>query len=229
MDHELTHPETLNALQAFRELTAEDRQAIAKLCHTLHYETGAHIIRLGEHDTDVFFLAAGRAKATIYSEVGRQFTLQTMEAGTMFGELSALDQQPRSAYVIALEESLVVSMSAEAFLNILYRYPPVALATLHRLCQMVRNLSAKTHMRNTLSARARVCAELLRLATQENISNNRVDLKNPPTHAEIATFVGTSRETVSREIAYLKQENLFASKGRAWRILDVAKLAQMID
>ena len=229
MDHEITHPETLATLQTFRELTAEERKEVAKHCRTLHYETGAHIIRLGEKGTDVFFLAAGLAKATIYSEIGRQFTLQNLEPGTMFGELAALDQQPRSAYVITLTDSLVLSMDYKSFLDTIYRYPSVALATMLRLCQMVRNLSAKTHMRNTLSARARVCAELLRLATAETIQGNRVSLDNPPTHAEMATFVGASRETVSREITYLKQQKLIAAKGRVLHILDVAKLARMID
>ena len=226
--HDSTHPETLAALQAFRELDPSARQDIAKYCRSQRFEAGENIIVLGERSTDVFFLAAGRAKATIYSEVGRQFTLQTLEAGTMFGELAALDGRPRSAYVIAMEESLAVSMAAQSFINVIHRYPSVALATLRRLCSMVRSLSTKTYRRNTLSAQARVCAELLRLAATQKTGPNSAYLKQPPTHAEIATFVGASRETVSREMSHLKQQGLLQTSGRAIRIMDVTKLMQMV-
>ena len=227
--HDSTHPETLAALQAFRGLDPPARQDIAKYCRSQRFQTGENIIVLGERSTDVFFLAAGCAKATIYSEVGRQFTLQTLEAGTMFGELAALDGQPRSAYVIALEDSLAVSMSAQSFINVIHRYPSVALATLQRLCGMVRALSTKTFRRNTLSAQARVCAELLRLAAAQKTGPNSAYLRQPPTHAEIATFVGTSRETVSREISHLRRQGLIKSSGRAIHILSVAKLVQMVE
>lgn len=227
--HDSTHPETLATLRAFRELDAQARSEIAQHCHTQNFQAGENIIILGEANTDVFFLAAGQAKATVYSEIGRQFTLQAIETGSMFGELAALDNKPRSAYVIALTDALVISMSQEAFMETIYRYPEVARATLQRLCGMVRHLSVQTHRRNTLSAQARICAELLRLAATHKTGPNRAYLKNPPTHAEMATFVGTSRETVSREMSRLRRQGLLISHGRAIEITDVARLMHMIE
>jgi len=230
MDNTNIHPAMLTKLQLFRGLDTEQHQSIAHYCRKLNFTAGDYIIRLNEESNDVFFLAEGQVKVTVYSQPGRQITLQTLTPGACFGEVAALDRQPRSAYVIALTDCIVISMSADAFLEILQRYPSVALATIGRLCHMIRNLSLKTHMRNALSARARVYAELLRLAMQEKKRHhNRACLSKLYTHSELASFAGTTRETVSREIAHLKSLGLIDTSKRTIEITNIAKLAHMLD
>jgi len=70
---------------------------------------------------EVYFLASGRARITTYSANGREVAFRDCDAGAHFGDLSALDGQPRSADVVTLEPSLLACMPPQAFLALLER------------------------------------------------------------------------------------------------------------
>ena len=99
-----------------------------------------------------------------FSFSGREIALATIGEGGYFGELSAVDQQPRSASVLAAENSMVAALGRDNFIDLIRRYPEVALRVLNRLAQIVRNCDERIMDLSTLGAVQRVYVELLRLA-----------------------------------------------------------------
>lgn len=221
-------PETLKIIQAFHDLSPAERKVIAERCKARRYDVGQQIVSYKDDSYDVFFILNGQVQAINFASSGQQVTFQDLETGQMFGELSAIDGAPRSACVIAVTDALVISMAAQDFQHILEQYPVVAQATLRRLTGMVRGLTARVFERNVLTSVQRVRAELLRLAQDEMQDDNSAVIRQLPTHTEIATHIGTSRETVSREIKKLSAIDLLKREGNDYVITDVSGLAQKI-
>lgn len=86
--------------------------------------------------------------------------------GDAYGELSAIDGEPRSASVVATSEAVLLSMPVEHFRDVYGSYPDVAEALLKTLNMSVRSLSSRVFELSTLSASDRVLVELLRSLSQ---------------------------------------------------------------
>jgi CRP-like cAMP-binding protein len=136
---------------------------------------------------------------------------------------------PRSAHVVALSDALVVSMSSSDFWDVLRTYPPVAEVTLKRLTKLVRHLSERLFEISTLPVKDRIHAELLHLARQHLRDNNTAVISPPPTHADIASRVGTHREAVTRAFNDLKSAGLIMRHEGELVICNVTELTRMVN
>jgi CRP-like cAMP-binding protein len=220
---------TLSGIEPFRNLSRRDVAAVAKLCRTRRYAAGQQVVGHQEQTGDIFFVVNGKVRVTLYSALGKEVTFRDLGAGEMFGELAAIDGRPRSASVIAMADSLIASMSAQAFWQVLREHPEVAAATLRRLVDHVRDLSERVFEFSTLTVRNRIHAELLRLARTHTQGSNRAVISPAPTHTEIANRVSTHREAVTRELSRLARAGLIERHPGKLVILDVPRLARMVQ
>ncbi len=221
--------ETLAGIKLFRKLPADDRKALASRCRARRYAAKAQIVSHAEHSTDVYFIVSGEVRATIYSAGKREVAFRELEAGDMFGDLSAIDGKPRSATVVALIDSFVVSMAGNVFREVLQTYPVVAMGVLEELTDLVRGLCERVIEMSTLGVNNRIHAELLRLAQKHMQGKNSAVISPPPTHADIANHVSTHREAVTRELNHLSQIGLIERRSKELVINDVGKLARMVE
>ena len=221
--------ETLDGVEIFAAMAAEDRAALAGRCHSRRFMRGQQIIGHQEETRDVFFVIAGEVRATSYALSGKEVTYRDIAAGDMFGEYAAIDGEPRSADVVALTDCLVASMSDTVFWEVLDRHPEVAAVTLKRLTSQIRVLTERIFEFSTLAVRNRIHAELLRLARSHPAEDNTAVIKPAPTHAELASRVSTHREAVTRELNALTHARLVERRSDALRINDVAKLSRMVE
>ncbi len=222
---------TLLGIEAFRGLPVADRQVIAQLMRGQRFDAGQQIVGHSDATQDVYFVITGHVRATFYSRSGRQVAFQDLEAGAMFGELAAIDGQPRSATVVALEETRVATLPHQAYLDVLARHRSVALALELRLSALARVLLGRIIEFSTLAVRNRVHAELLRLAKQNGADDGRTEvaIAKAPTHQEIADRISTHREAVSRELSDLERAGVIAWRRSDHRVLDVQRLREMVD
>lgn len=221
--------ETLSGIEFFRTLSAADRQALADHCQGRRYEPDQSIVSHGEKTTDVYFIVSGQVRATIYSQSGKEISFRDLGAGQMFGDLSAIDGEPRSANVVALMESLIITMPANVFWQALREHAAVAEVTLRELVNLVRRLSERVVEFSTLGVKNRIHAELLRLAHENMQDENTAAISPAPTHADIASRVSTHREAVTRELNQLAQSGLIERRSGTLIICDVPQLARMVQ
>jgi CRP/FNR family cyclic AMP-dependent transcriptional regulator len=221
--------QTLAGIELFRRLPADDRKAIAGRCRPQHYAAKQQIISHAETSTDVYFIVSGKVRATIYSGSGKEVSFRDLGAGEMFGDFSAIDGKPRSANIVALVDSFIVSMTGEAFREVLRTYPDVAMTVLQELTGLVRLLCDRVIEVSTLGVKNRIHAELLRLAQGHAKADNTAAISPAPTHADIASRISTHREAVTRELNQLSHSGLLEKRGGALLIKDMATLTRMVD
>lgn len=222
MDKGRPHP--LASVDLFRGLDVLQLQEIERYTRTRQFKAGQTVVGYQDDSHEVFFIVSGKLKVTIFSEAGREVAFRELAAGVSFGELSAIDGQPRSANVIALTDAGVISMTAADFMATLRRHPDVAIATLHKLTLLVRALSERVQ-EFAEKVEVRICHELLRLARESAPSGNIARLRPAPKHAEIASRVNTHREAVSRLLSKLAKLGVVERGNGELVIRDLAALA----
>lgn len=218
----------LAEIELLADLSEADRAEVARACGWAIYAPGQEIIGHLETSRDVFLIVSGRVRVVVHSAGGRQVTFRELRAGQQFGELSALDERPRSASVVAAAPSELARLPWHAFRDLLATHPAVKDRMLRQLADLVRQLSERVFEFSTIAVHNRVQAELLRLAHAHGVRDNRAVLTDPPTHEQIAARVSTHREAVSRELSLLQRRGVVARRGRSLVVADVQRLMELV-
>jgi CRP-like cAMP-binding protein len=222
------HADALGCIGAFSGLTREQRQELTALCRCRRYAAEQEVFSHHADSHDIYFILSGSAQALIYSMAGKQIILNDLGPGDLFGELSAIDGQPRSAFIVTTSEAVICSMTAGDFRRVLRYYSCVSDAVLKSLCQLIRQLCGRVYEISTLPVKNRIHIELLRLALRHHANANSVELTPSPTHHAIANRIGTHREAVSRELALLKKDGIIDRHYSRLIISDLARLRDLV-
>ncbi len=218
----------LQKIDLFKGLDATSLREIAGQCKWTRCKRNQYVIRRDGTDRDVYFVIAGMVRVAAAAGRGRRMIFRDIPAGEVFGEHSAIDGRSRFADVVAVRESLLASMLPEAFRAILAKHAPVRERLLRRLSGSVRDLTDRLLDLGARSVQWRVWVELLRLARVAGVQANASRIERAPTHHEIASRVGTSREEVTRELSRLVRQGLLERAGRALLLRDVSALEKLV-
>lgn len=218
----------LRRIALLEGLPDEALAALARRCVWRNCDAGQTIISRDSDDHSVYFIVAGRVRATMYSHGGKQVTFGDQSAGEFLGELAAIDGQRRALDVVALEPTLVACLAADAFAELLRTQPIVADRVLKRVIQILRSTTERVIELSTLGVQNRIHAELLRLAGLAGVHANRACIDPAPKHADIASRVSTNREQVTRELSALVRAGLLVKEGATLQVVDVARLERMV-
>lgn len=210
-------------------LAEPEKRSVEQRCHKRVYARNETILDKGSQSREVFFVLKGSVSVITFSPAGREVTLAAVKAGDFFGELAAIDGQPRSASVTAIEKSEIAIMPPDMFLELLRNHAEVSFQLLLRLARTVRASGLRILELSTLQAAQRVYAELLRMAQPDAaVPGLWVVRPLPPMH-EIASMTSTTRETVNRSISQLYPGGMLKRKGRNLYIMDRAKLEDIVQ
>ena len=219
----------LRSIALLDGLSAERLDALARECAWRRCAPEQQIISREADDRDLYLIVSGRVRVTTYSAGGRQVTFRDIAAGDYFGEVAAIDGEPRSADVIALESTLVASMPPAVFWGLAREEPLVAERMLLRLASLMRGLSERVIDLSTLGVQNRIYAELLRLAQEAGVAGNTARIDPAPKHTDIASRVSTYREQVTRELSALVKLGILERGDHALVIRDVARLERLVE
>jgi CRP-like cAMP-binding protein len=115
-------------------LDRKDLKFIVRLSKERKYETGEVIVRKGEGTVGFYLILDGsveiRSNGTTLSKLG---------PGQFFGEMSVVDNQPRSADVVAIEPSRCLILSAWSFNALISEHPKIALKILQEFVRRLRD------------------------------------------------------------------------------------------
>jgi CRP/FNR family cyclic AMP-dependent transcriptional regulator len=207
----------------------ERLEALARECAWRRCEPGQRIISRNAPERDVHLIISGRVRITFYSAAGRQVTFRDEDAGAIIGDVAAVDEGPRSADAVALDDVLIASLPAAGFMRLLLDQPIVAQRFMRRLTGLIRLLSDRVVELSTQGVQNRIHAELLRLARVAGADGNEARLAPAPKHADIASQVSTYREQVTRELSALTRAGLLGKDAGTLVIKDLARLERMVQ
>ena len=149
----------------------------------------------GDAPRGLYLVLSGRLKVFLNDDEGREVVLAIEESGSAFGEISLLDEEPRSASVAAIEPCELVMIGKEALLDLLQRNPELSLAMIRSLAALVRRLSGNIRTLALKNIYSRLVHLLESRARHEG--DHRV-IRERLTHQLMADMIGASREMVSR-------------------------------
>ncbi len=219
----------LAGIELLKDLKPKELEELERLCRFKRYLPHQQIFDRQSKSTDVFFLIQGQVRVVNYSFMGRGITLHVLPEGSYFGELAALDGQPRSARVVALSESLIAALPPAHFLAVLEKHPPMALKVMKNLAGVVRVSNERIMELSTLGANNRVHAELLREAVQSKDDDSMAVIDPMPIHGDIASLISTTRETVARVMNDLARKGIVERKKDILVIRDLQRLKSMVE
>ena len=222
--------ELLQTVSIFWDLKPEELGYIAEKMIARRYENGNYIFLEDSDGEQCFFVLEGSVKVTRLSKDGREVILAMLNKGDFFGEMSLLDGESRSANVIALEKTEVLTLDRNDFLDVVNDYPQIAVQLLKELAGRLRKSDRQIASLSLSDAEKRIALCIIRFADEQGIiQNGRVSIPKTPIQQDIANMAGTSRETVSRALSILEKEDLIARKGRELMILDYKKFIKEFD
>ena len=216
----MTHIDFLRNVSLFESLDQQELEALSDVAFTRTFSKDNVIILAEEEGDTLFILKKGQVKVSIVSEEGREVILSLLGPGSVFGELSLLDGKPRSANVVATEETDLLMLRRADFLQLIYKTPQIATALLAELATRMRKTDRQIEGLALLDVTSRISDTLLQLATEQGAeTTDGVTIESRPTQQELANMSGTTRETVSRVLKRLEGQGYINRNGRKITIL----------
>jgi CRP/FNR family transcriptional regulator, cyclic AMP receptor protein len=209
--------------QAFPDvLGPEGAAALVARARTIRARKGQMILNMGDPSREVFIVQEGRLQVVLYAANGREVMLRDLAPGQLFGELAAIDGAARSASIVATTDARLLAIPDDVFRTAVAASPTAAEWMLRRLTAQVRSLTNRVFETSALHVQARLHCELLRLARTHGGAETQVD--PAPTHAELASRIGTHREAVTRELSALARQKILRVSRRRLEFLDIGRL-----
>ena len=185
----------LRRVPLFSSLTEMQLDNVAAGSARRSYPKGRTIVAEGEASQSMYILLAGRAKVQRSDSEGKEVILAVIGSGEFFGEMSLIDDAPRSASVITLEPCEFMAITKDAFKGVLMQSPETSMAVMRGLVRRLREADMKIETLALLDVYGRVARVLLDFS--ELVGGQRI-VRNKLPRQEIAKMIGASREMVSR-------------------------------
>jgi len=216
--------EFLKGVPLFSELEDMDLERISNVSVKQKYHKDNIILIEEEVGTTMFIIIYGKVKISRISDDGREVILSILSEGDFFGEMSLLDGQTRSANVTALDNSELLMLRREEFLQMLYDYPQIAINLLKELAQRIRKSDEQIKSLSLQDATGRVASTIIRIAEDSGMfKKGVVEVPDLPLQQDLANMAGTSRETISRVIKSLCNQGYLKKESNKILILDYDK------
>jgi CRP/FNR family transcriptional regulator, cyclic AMP receptor protein len=217
----------------FCDLSREALIRLQNIKATSVYPKGAMLCLEGQPPRGVFILCTGKAKLSTTSSEGKSMILRIAEPGEVLGLTAAVSGTPYEATVETLEPSQANFIAQTDFVHFLQEHPDVGLRVAKQLThnckcayEEVRSLGLSNSVPEKLAKLILRWAENpLDLPVKKQ---NETPLRVTLTQEEIAQFIGTSRETVSRVLAAFRKKGWVRVKGATWTILNKRALENLV-
>ncbi|MBW2674400.1 MAG: Crp/Fnr family transcriptional regulator [Deltaproteobacteria bacterium] len=219
--------EFLRGVSLFHTLSTDDRECLATSLKRRSLKKGEALFRKGDEGTSLYIVKAGSVKIVLPSDMGDEVAAAILSKGDFFGEMALLDGMPRSADVVALEPSELLALNQEDFLAFLKGNEGAIQSIFSYLSMQLRRtdeLLEDAHFLNISTRFARRLVELARKYGRRGGPKDPVEIDLQLTQKDLASIVGTTRESINKELRVLREKGLVNAEGNTLQILDLERL-----
>jgi CRP/FNR family cyclic AMP-dependent transcriptional regulator len=204
-------------------------RAIEKIKVTSEVPKGTRLFHEGQPARGIYVVCRGRAKLTTTSAEGKIVIFRVVEPGEAAGLRGLLSDGEYEATMEILEPTRVSYIRRDDLLRLGHQFPEIADRTAF---QLARNCSAAYSEIRALgfsrSTPERVARLLLSLVNaQDGESGKRMRIRF--TQEEMAEMIGSTRESVSRQLAEFKRQKFIQLKGSLLTILNREALESIVS
>lgn len=195
--------ELLNKIPIFEVLNDEEKTELAGHFVLRRYMKNTVIINEGDEASSLYIILSGSVKVFLNDETGKEVVLTIQDSGEYFGEVSLLDNEPRSASVMTLEDCQFAVLSQQEFIHAISKTPELSLSIIRGLTLRMRALSENVRSLALSDVYSRVTRVLNELAEEQ--PDGRRIIKQSLTYNDLANRIGASSKMVSRIMQELKK------------------------
>ena len=186
----------LAAIPLFSALGETELRELAKVQVTRKYPRYATILNDGDTTNAIYLITKGKVKVCKTSEAGKEVVIAVLSEGDHFGEMSLIDDKPRSASIVTKEACEFAVINKSDFERMLLANPQLGLSMMRGFCERLRAADRSIESLALMDVYGRIARILLDMAVEDE--DGHLVVNEALTHKDIAQMVGSSREMVSR-------------------------------
>lgn len=185
------------------------------------FARGQALFHEGQLPDRVVLMQSGCVKVTCTTTTGREIVLAFRGPGELVGELAAIDDEPRSATIVAVESVEALTLTPRDFLAFLETHPAASLALVRVLSRRLRDADAKRIEFASLNTLGRVAHRLLELCDRfGDPEDGAIRIALPLSQEELAGWTGSSLESVGRSLQTMRALHWITTRRREIRVVD---------
>jgi len=221
--------EFLSTLSLFAVLEQDQLEQIASRVQRRAFAPGVTLFYQDMPGTTMYMIETGSVRMISIGRTGQELTLNVLGPGEIFGELSILDGQQRSATALTLAPTEVWLLSQADLREFMREYPSVNQAMIQILVERVRATARRLEAMTFQDVLGRLAFELLSLAERSGQPCEvGIEITIPLTQVDLATMVGATRESVNKAVSILRTQELIDMDGTRWFIQNPEGMQQIL-
>jgi CRP-like cAMP-binding protein len=216
--------ELLSKVELFDSLSEEEIRVLVCQSSDVRLEEGETFYAPWEQGGKLFILKKGRMR--LYrTEGAREFTLEVVEAGTVFGEMAFTPHRLRESFARATEPSVVFVMERAEVERLIEEKPQVGIRMISLLSERLRYYETRMEDITLKEVPARLASLILFLVESEGVQiPGEIRIPTSYTHEHLGTMIGANREAVTRAFGRLQDDGALQIRRRLIYVEDVEAL-----
>ena len=197
----------LRVLSIFDGLGDNALRQLGRELHARELHCGDMVFHQGDPGATCYLVQQGRVRIFVLDEDGHELSVRVMGPGDLIGEMALFDNQPRSASAVAMTEARLLILHQGMLRHALREHPDFALNLLQTLSKRLRQSNEQAGQLASLTVEERVLRQIEKLAEwtgKRTPTGTRITM--PLNQTELASLVGTSRESVNRALRNLRKQ-----------------------
>jgi len=216
--------DVISQVSFFQGLEQEELNDITSIAGRKDLHKGEILFVEGDEGDGFYIVISGRVKIFKESPEGKEVIIHICGPMDHFGQVAVYAGRTFPASAQAMADSKLLFFPRKEFQELIKRKPDLALSMLSSLSMRIRHVTSQLESIALKEVPGRLAAYLIYL--QEEQGNTR-ELKLDISRGELASFLGTIPETLSRIMARLEEEGLVKVQKRTLEILDMEKLEEL--
>jgi CRP-like cAMP-binding protein len=200
-------PDALRAIPFFADLTEQDLETLLDRHRLAEVVPGQTLVMEADWGENLMVVISGLAKVRSFNADGEESVLSLVGGGELLGEISVLDGDARSAYVVTLSTVRLLKLQGRGFQAVLAKNVNLALGIARLEAARLRDLNRRFGIQKS-DATTRLLDALAYLARKSSGVDDPLALMPPLSQGEIAILAGLARETASRTMSKLKTKGV---------------------
>ena len=220
----------LSMVDILEPLSREEIKELSRRIPDTHFQRGQILYAPKERNEALFMLKKGRVRIYRVGPDGREFTLTVVGAGTVFGEMPLTAQRLENAYAEAMEPAVVCKMRRQDLERLVMDKPQVGLKVMSILSERLSLAEDRMEDIALKEVPARLASFILQLVETEGVMTAEgPKIPTRYTHRQLATVIGSKRETVTKAFTLLQQVGAIELRRRRIHVRDIKALERVAN
>lgn len=205
--------DSIKLSRLFQDLPETSVAQLAMRMSRRHVPAGQRLFRAGDHGTSFYIIQEGDVTISISTPTGQEITLALLGPGDSFGELALLDDEPRSATATVTQDSQLLTLQRNDFLEVIQTEPAALTAFLSNLAGVIRNMNMRLADVVTLNAGHRLARVFNKLMDRDGIpSEAGIIIDRPLSSTDLGGLAGLHTVHVDRLLRDLEYDSVLSRR-----------------